>query len=77
MVIVCLVNSTFGLKLQDRRKEGLSKSLFSKERFKNHEHTRKRSEKTKAGFDVFLSTPMVVDHFVMPDREARNESLDK
>lgn len=32
-----------------------------------------RSKKTKADFDVFLSTPIVVEHFVMPDREARNE----
>jgi hypothetical protein len=32
-----------------------------------------RSKKTKSDFDAFLSTPIVVEHFVMPDRESRNE----
>lgn len=32
-----------------------------------------RRKKTGTDFDAFLSAPIVVAHFVMPDRELRNE----
>ncbi len=32
-----------------------------------------RRKKAEADFDAFLSTPIIMEHFVMPDREARNE----
>ena len=31
-----------------------------------------RQKKTKKDFDAFLSAPIIMEHFVMPDREARN-----
>jgi len=31
-----------------------------------------RPKKAKKDFDVFLSAPIIMAHFVMPDREARN-----
>jgi hypothetical protein len=31
-----------------------------------------RSKKAKQDFAVFLSEPIIMEHFVMPDREARN-----
>jgi hypothetical protein len=32
-----------------------------------------RPKKAKKSFDEFLSAPIIMEHFVMPDREARNE----
>lgn len=32
-----------------------------------------RPKKAKTDFDAFLSAPIIMEHFVMPDREARNE----
>jgi len=32
-----------------------------------------RPKKAKTDFDAFLSAPIIKEHFVMPDREARNE----
>ncbi|MEI7639689.1 MAG: hypothetical protein WCJ37_20405 [Syntrophus sp. (in: bacteria)] len=32
-----------------------------------------RRKKAEADFDAFLSTPIIMEHFVMPDRESRNE----
>jgi hypothetical protein len=32
-----------------------------------------RSRKAKEDLNVFLSAPIIMDHFVMPDRETRNE----
>jgi hypothetical protein len=32
-----------------------------------------RSKKAKTDFDAFLSAPIILEHFVMPDRETRNE----
>ena len=32
-----------------------------------------RPQKAKTDFDAFLSAPIIMEHFVMPDREARNE----
>jgi len=31
-----------------------------------------RPKKAKTDLDAFLSTPIIVEHFVMPDREGRN-----
>ncbi len=31
-----------------------------------------RTKKAKNDFDAFLSAPIIMDHFVMPDRETRN-----
>jgi hypothetical protein len=32
-----------------------------------------RKKKAETDFDAFLSAPIIMEHFVMPDREARNE----
>lgn len=32
-----------------------------------------RPNKAKTDFDAFLSAPIIMEHFVMPDRAARNE----
>jgi len=32
-----------------------------------------RQKKTEADFDTFLSAPIIIEHFMMPDRESRNE----
>jgi hypothetical protein len=32
-----------------------------------------RPKKAKTDFDAFLAAPIAMEHFVMPDREARNE----
>ena len=32
-----------------------------------------RPKKAETDFDAFLSAPIVMEHFVMPDREARND----
>lgn len=32
-----------------------------------------RQKKTKTDFDKFLSAPIIIEHFMMPDRESRNE----
>jgi len=34
-----------------------------------------RPKKAKTDLDAFLSTPIIVEHFVMPDREGRNVRL--
>jgi hypothetical protein len=31
-----------------------------------------RPKKSETDLDAFLSTPIIVEHFVMPDREGRN-----
>jgi hypothetical protein len=32
-----------------------------------------RPKNKETDFDAFLSAPIIMEHFVMPDREARNE----
>jgi hypothetical protein len=32
-----------------------------------------RPKRAETDFDAFLSAPIIMEHFVMPDREARNE----
>ena len=32
-----------------------------------------RPKKAKIDFDAFLSAPIIMEHFIMPDRETRND----